>query len=346
MAEEKVVRLMGALLTIPLDRIRLPERVLRDDLDEESLEELGNSLESEGLVAPIIVNKIEAADGFYEVHIGHRRFTAAGLRGFTAIPAFVREKGTPLSDMIAVISENIHRKDLDPFEEARAFFEMIEDYGIGVQELARRIHRSESYVNKRLGLLALHPNAQGMIARRELSLQHIPVLLKVRDPEEQLQYALMAQEQGLTGQDLRTVIQQRSQENSTLAVPIKGLTFEKASAHVGTFSRWVERMSARLHVKHATPEQRHALARSIRDCVSLMKRQLHFVEDPLAYQRHVSGTAQEPRNYGVEWPAGDLQAILAPDRPSDAELARILGRSESAIRDMRSRATRKLKTRK
>jgi len=163
---------MMALSVIALNQIRPPRFRLRKDLGE--LEELKKSISDLGLLNPIVIRPTE---GHYEVVAGHRRYVCCIELGKTELSI---EKGevkiVQLSDKQAFelgLTENIDRKDMDATEEAQAFKAYIMDYGFGSgRDLCEAIHRSETYVSRRLDLLRLPEENLMAMRNRGLSTQH------------------------------------------------------------------------------------------------------------------------------------------------------------------------------
>lgn len=125
----------------------------RKTFDEEGLQELARSLDSNGLLQPIVVRPDpERKAGFYILIAGERRWRAAGILGWATIPAIVREGLTPQEAAKLQLLENIARKDLNPVEEARAFKKML-DEGYAIQELSEAVGLSPSQIPWRVQML-------------------------------------------------------------------------------------------------------------------------------------------------------------------------------------------------
>lgn len=151
---------------IPTTKILEPGHKLRDTIDPERLGELADSMAAEGLHQPIGVRGPNEA-GFYEIIWGHRRYLASKLLLWSGINARV----FPLSfdPMVAAISENLQRVDLDPIEEARAVHKLLHQ-GRAIAEIARLFRRSQAWVSQRLELLGFHPDLIDAIQNRGLKL--------------------------------------------------------------------------------------------------------------------------------------------------------------------------------
>ncbi|KUP98209.1 ParB/RepB/Spo0J family partition protein [Thermobifida cellulosilytica] len=178
----------GAYLEeIPLDAITPNPRQPRHHFDEEALEELTASIAEVGLLQPVVVRKTNrgvGADAKYELIMGERRWRASQRAGLERIPAIVRE--TPDNEMLRdALLENLHRQELNPLEEAAAYQQLLDDFGVTHEELAKRIGRSRPHISNTLRLLNLPPSVQSKVAARVISAGHARALLSVEDPEQQ-----------------------------------------------------------------------------------------------------------------------------------------------------------------
>lgn len=126
----------------------LQPRVL---ISPESLRELSNSIKEHGIIEPLVVAKTPAG---YQIIAGERRWRASRLAGLTTVPVVIRETTTKGMLEMAIV-ENVQREDLNPIERAQAFQRLIEEFGLPLMEIAKRIAKSESYVSNTMRLLAL-----------------------------------------------------------------------------------------------------------------------------------------------------------------------------------------------
>ena len=120
-------------------------------ISPESLTELVNSIKEHGIIEPLVVAKTPAG---YQLIAGERRWRASKLAGLSTVPVILRE--TTAKGMLEMaIVENVQREDLNPIERAQAFQRLIEEFGLPVSEIAKRVGKSESYVSNTMRLLAL-----------------------------------------------------------------------------------------------------------------------------------------------------------------------------------------------
>jgi len=183
---------------VPVRSVVLSPSALREDPGD--VEELAASIKSKGLIEPIIVRPVRDK---FEIIAGHRRFQACRMNRFVEVPAVVMDIGDREAFEVS-LEENIHRKALDPIEEARAFSIYVRRYGYGsVTDLAGRIGKSEEYVSHRILLLNLPDSIQSLVSRRLLTASNAWELTRVKDPSTQAALAESALKEGMTVKQLR-----------------------------------------------------------------------------------------------------------------------------------------------
>ncbi len=176
----------SGFLTLPLNAIRANPRQPRGQFDPTALEELAHSLREVGMLQPIVVRP--QGEGRYEIVAGERRFRAARLAGLEEVPAVVRT--THDGDLLTeALVENIHRADLNPLEEAAAFQQLLDDFGVTHDQLATKLGKSRPAVSNTLRLLTLPAALQDAVATGQLSAGHARALLTLDDPQVQARLA-------------------------------------------------------------------------------------------------------------------------------------------------------------
>ncbi|MXV91322.1 MAG: ParB/RepB/Spo0J family partition protein [Acidimicrobiia bacterium] len=158
----------------------------RTHFDEEPLDALADSIGRIGVLQPVLVRQVEA-DRF-ELIAGERRWRAAKRAGLQTIPALVRSAEDQESLEEALV-ENLHREDLNPLEEAAAFLQLQQDFGLTQQAVANRVGRSRAAVTNSTRLLQLPGEVQELIASRRLSAGHGRALAGIADSAEQVDLA-------------------------------------------------------------------------------------------------------------------------------------------------------------
>lgn len=170
---------------IPLGQIVPNPKQPRQVFDEDDLAELVHSIKEFGLLQPIVVRQTE--DG-YELIMGERRWRAASKAGLKHIPAIVRE--TSDEDLLRdALLENIHRVQLNPLEEAAAYQQLLDEFGVTQEQLADRLGRSRPVITNAIRLLGLPINVQRRVAAGVLSAGHARALLGLKDADAQEQLA-------------------------------------------------------------------------------------------------------------------------------------------------------------
>jgi ParB family chromosome partitioning protein len=169
--------------------------------DEESLGELAASITEVGVLQPIVVRPGEP-EGTYVLIAGERRVRAAATAGLTSIPAVIRSAESDERYLSEALIENVQRKDLSPLEEAAAYRNLLEDFGMTHEQVASRVGKSRSAVTNTLRLLQLPVPIQGMLEREELSAGHARALLSLEDES----YAVFIAERAVAeGWSVRTI---------------------------------------------------------------------------------------------------------------------------------------------
>src|ERR1044072_5778182 len=165
---------VGELRELPVSLIKPNPKQPRTKFDPEALAGLASSIESSGVVQPLLVRPLH--DGSYELIAGERRWRAAPQAGLEKVPAIVRDSEHAERLQVALI-ENMVREDLNPVEEARACAALVEDLGLSKEDLARRVGRSRPAVSNLIRLLDLPDEALELLESGELSEGHGRALL-------------------------------------------------------------------------------------------------------------------------------------------------------------------------
>ena len=166
---------------IPVDMIRPGAFQPRQRMDETALQELSESIRTQGIVQPVVVRAVEES-GDYELIAGERRWRAAQLAGLDTIPAMVRELSDDQALEIALI-ENIQREELTPVEEARAFERLTKEFGLTHDALAEAVGRKRTTISNTLRLLRLPGEVQQALDEGVLRMGHARALLALEGDE-------------------------------------------------------------------------------------------------------------------------------------------------------------------
>jgi ParB family chromosome partitioning protein len=187
---------------IAVDSIRANPKQPRGSFDDDDQQELVDSVADIGVLQPIVVRPVEAAEDFddgsrYELVMGERRWRAVRTAGLDTIPAIVRrtEDHAMLRDALL---ENLHRTELNPLEEASAYRQLLDDFDCTQEELASRIKRSRPQISNTLRLLRLPPAVQRRVAAGVLSAGHARALVMMEDLSAQERLAQRIVAEGLS----------------------------------------------------------------------------------------------------------------------------------------------------
>lgn len=172
------------LLTVDLDKLKAREDQPRKNFDDDSLEELANSIKADGVIQPIVVRKVGEK---YEIIAGERRFRASKLAGLEKVPIVVKNVSDRKARELALV-ENIQREDLNPIEEAISLKTLMEEYKLTQQELSDIVGKSRSYIANNLRLLNLSDYIKDYLIRGELSPSQGRTLLSLETEEERKKY--------------------------------------------------------------------------------------------------------------------------------------------------------------
>ena len=165
------------LVELPLDAISPGRYQPRSAMDPEKLEALAASIQSQGLVQPVIVRPLAKA-GQYELIAGERRWRASQMAGLSTIPAVIREVADEATLALALI-ENIQREDLSPMEEALALRRLITEFDLTHEEAGRQVGRSRAAVSNLLRLMELAEPVRALLDARQLDMGHARALLSL-----------------------------------------------------------------------------------------------------------------------------------------------------------------------
>ena len=181
-------------LYLPISQVECNADQPRKHFDEESLNELADSIREHGIIQPLAVRKLSS--GYYQIIAGERRWRAARIAGLTQVPAMVIEADEKTMTEIALI-ENLQREDLGPIEEAEGYKKLMDNYQMKQEEVAARVGKSRSTVANALRLLGLCPEVRQLLAEGELSSGHGRTLLAL-EPAMQLKAAQAVIQGGLS----------------------------------------------------------------------------------------------------------------------------------------------------
>ncbi|MFZ9039023.1 MAG: ParB/RepB/Spo0J family partition protein [Gammaproteobacteria bacterium] len=191
----------NGLIELDIDRIQRGKYQPRQNFDQESLQELADSIRSQGIVQPVVVRP---EGDHFELVAGERRWRAAQLAGLQKIPAVIRELDARSAAAIALI-ENIQREDLNPLEEAHAFLRLIEEFDLTHQQVADSVGRSRAAVSNLLRLLDLADPVKQQVNQGLLDMGHARALLALIR-HDQIEVARLVVNRGLSVRETELLV--------------------------------------------------------------------------------------------------------------------------------------------
>ncbi len=177
----------------------------RTRFDDETLEELAASLKEVGVLQPIVVTRGESG---YVLIAGERRWRAARRAGLRVIPAVLRGSAGD-STLVEALVENVQRQDLTPLEEAHAYQQLLENYGMNQEQVASRVGKSRPTISNTLRLLQLPDDVQEMVDGGELSAGHARALVGLEDEKYAIHLAKKAVADGWSVRQMEEAVRHR-----------------------------------------------------------------------------------------------------------------------------------------
>tara|TARA_E500000178_G_scaffold356499_1_gene434869 strand:+ start:3622 stop:4506 length:885 start_codon:yes stop_codon:yes gene_type:complete len=201
----------GNLKQIPVEFLQRGQYQPRREFNSDSLQELADSIASQGLIQPIMVRGI--GQDKYEIIAGERRWRAAQLAGLDEIPAMVRDISDQATIAMALI-ENIQREDLNAIEESQALIRLQDEFNLTQQQVAEAVGKSRSAVTNLMRLAALQQLVQQQLERGDIELGHAKCLLAL-EGDVQIQAARAVASDGLTVRQTEVLVKKLQSPNVT-----------------------------------------------------------------------------------------------------------------------------------
>ncbi len=219
---------------IPVTQI-VPNRYQpRKTFVEDELRELVESVKQHGILQPVLVRR--KSENAYELIAGERRFRAATLAQLPAVPAVIRKSNDQESTTLSLI-ENIQRSNLNPVEEAKAYRQLIDEFGVTQEVVAERVGRDRASVANICRILALPTDVQNMVASGQLTLGHAKVILSIKNSEDCLALAKQILRDQLSVRQLEQLVKKRSgkaKPRRTAGHSLHADVEERLRKHLGT----------------------------------------------------------------------------------------------------------------
>ena len=225
---------------VPIGSISVNPYQPRDVFDEDALNSLSLSIREVGVLQPVLIRR-KSSDTF-ELIAGERRWRAAKRAGKETIPAIVRDV-EDLTSLEHALVENLHRQDLGPLEEAAAYQQLIDDFQLSQEAVAKRVGKSRPAIANALRLLQLPSSVQGFLMDGRLTAGHARALLGLPSRQEQDQLADRAIKENLTVREVEKIVRdgsvstkgtkKRSVKKSVAELEVERILSELLSTRVG-----------------------------------------------------------------------------------------------------------------
>ena len=233
------------VISIPITQIAPNPLQPRTVFDATRLQELANSIETNGIIQPILVRRHA---GQYELIAGERRLRAAKLAGLSEIPAIVQDFADERVLEIALI-ENIQREDLNPIETAQALDRLSREMSLSHEEIANRTGKDRTTITNMIRLLRLPGSVQLLVAERRLSMGHARAILGLTSPELQTQVAEKSAAQGFSVRQVERLVKKMNEPREPTEKPLQDPNIRAAVGELenalGTRVRIVEKTDQR-----------------------------------------------------------------------------------------------------
>jgi ParB family transcriptional regulator, chromosome partitioning protein len=221
-------------LQIDIDLIEPSPYQPRTRFREQALDELARSIQSSGIIQPLVVRQV---GNRYQLIAGERRWRAAQRAGLTSVSAIVRQVPDELALEMTLV-ENIQREDLNAIEQARAFERLMDEFNTTQEAVAERTGKDRATVANAIRLLKLEPTIQDWIEEGKLTAGHGRALLAVPDSQMRMRYAQRAARGGLTVRQIERLASRRSRGTRSLTEaavdPNIRQALEELQRHLGT----------------------------------------------------------------------------------------------------------------
>lgn len=196
-----------SVIDIRLSEVEPNRNQPRQFFDDDSIDELADSISKYGVISPLLVQK---RDNYYEIIAGERRWRAAKKAGLKKVPVIIKNISGQEAVEISLI-ENLQREDLNPIEEAQAYERLVREFGLKQEEVASRVSKSRSAVTNSMRLLKLQPDVQKMVEQGQISEGHARTIVSLDDPELQTEVAKEIVEQQLSVRQTEMLVKELQQ---------------------------------------------------------------------------------------------------------------------------------------
>jgi ParB family chromosome partitioning protein len=249
--KEEIIDLREDVLReVPIEQVKPNAFQPRTHFDEEALVPLAESIKELGVLQPLLVRQND--EGGYELIAGERRLRASKKAGLKTVPVIVK-KVEDIRSLQEALVENLHRKDLNAIDEASAYKQLIDDFSMTHDEVAKRVGKSRAGVSNMLRLLQLQPKVQRLLIEDRISEGHARALLGTEDQGFQLQLAEKVGKEGVTVRGIEDAVRTRNElANPQTSDRAKAATGKKTPAAIlDAQERFVKALDTRVTVSQS-----------------------------------------------------------------------------------------------
>lgn len=183
----------------------------RKNFDKETLEQLATSIRENGVLQPLLVRPL--ATGNYQIIAGERRWRASKIAGLSEVPVVIRDDLSEEQVMQIALIENLQRENLNPIEEALGYKELIDNYNMTQDQLAKSLGKARSSIANSLGLLTLPKSVKDLLQQGELSAGHCKALKSIKDPALMTEIAYRAADGELSVRSIESIAKREAKKS-------------------------------------------------------------------------------------------------------------------------------------
>ena len=249
----------GGMQDVSLEAIIPNPHQPRGSITTQDVQELADSIRAHGIIQPLIVTR--KVDGSYQLIAGERRWRAARLAGLQRVPVIVKDVA-PQQMLELALVENLQRADLNPLEEALAYKQLIEEFGLSQGEVAQRVGKSRPAIANTLRLLLASPTVQAAVMEETIAEGHARALLGLPRQEDQDAVLRIVIQQGLNVRQVEALVQQFNRPPKPKSAPLPEVQAleESFEASLGTRVRLkAGRKGGRVVIYYYSDEEFQAL---------------------------------------------------------------------------------------
>lgn len=208
-----------SISTLRIAEIEPNKNQPRKNFDKEALEQLASSIRENGVLQPLLVRPL--ATGNYQIIAGERRWRASKIAGLSEVPVVIRDDLSEEQVMQIALIENLQRENLNPIEEAMGYKELIDNYRMTQDELAKTLGKARSSIANSLGLLTLPKTVKDLLSDGELTAGHCKALKSIKDTALMTEIALRAADGELSVRSIEAIAKREAKKEQQKTDEIK-----------------------------------------------------------------------------------------------------------------------------